>query len=391
MTKFVTNGVLTFYKNIPKVQSVRYDNVGEKVYSALKIQKVYAVFVSNVVDADEDLISWKDLSWVGQKIVNTDISVYVRSATSQASLQRTAWSGPYLNATTDISDFKDRYLQFAIVLTNTNISTMIYPIVRSVKVSYLSSDNSVKFFSKAFDLGFAPKHILLTYNGDVSEDSVVRFAVSGFDSVDINDYQYISPNKIQSLSELSTLSNKLKVMIEMVGDSGTLITIDEFALVFDGDQQLRLNEKFSSSSSWSSFSTDASESSSSLLKVSSSSSSVESNSSYSESSRSESTASESSESQSSDSSISISESIQSPSSASDFSDSESSGSEFSASESSLSDQSFSESSASESSASISSESTSSSSSSIDSSSSSSQAMGIGYMIIEGLVEPFKVS
>lgn len=112
-------------------------------------------------------------------------------------------------------------------------------------------------------MGFAPKHILLTYNADVSDESILRFAVTGFDSTDSSDYQYIDPNKVVELPELSILSDKFKLMVEMIGDTGIPIVLHEIGLMFSGDGQRRLNWESSSSSSESSVSSYSSSSSSS--------------------------------------------------------------------------------------------------------------------------------
>ena len=92
------------------------------------------------------------------------------------------------------------------------------------------------------------------------------------------------------MSELSVLSDKIKILIEIIGDSGVSINIHEFAMMFSGDQQLRVNDE-SSSSSTSSYSSSSSNSSSSstFYMTSSSSSSYSSPSSSSSSSSSSST------------------------------------------------------------------------------------------------------
>ena len=235
----------------------------------------------------------------------------LRSSTTEAGIVTASWNGPYLNAENDISDLKGMYLQFMVVLMNNsgtgsvnydNIVVGTTPIVSSISLSYLSSETAAKFYTKSFNLGFVPKHVLLTYNGDIPDDSIVRFAISGFDSVDATDYQYIDPNKIEELSGLSVLSDKIKVFIEMIGNSGVPTVIHEFALMFSGDDQLYLNNVSTSSSSSSSSSIDSSSSSSSNSSSSSSidsSSSSSSNSSSSSSSNSSSSSSLSSHSSSS--------------------------------------------------------------------------------------------
>lgn len=260
MTTININGVATSQDNIPDIVSVSFSHFGNKTYAAQKIEKMFGVFVSQPIEGDEGLISWSEVSWVAQKYADTDVYVYIKSSSTLTELEVASWHGPYLNSSNDISDIKGRYLQFMIVLANYGAATTNYgyipvastPIFSSIDLVYLSNSNAAKFYTTAFNLGFVPKHILLTYNGDIDADSVVRFAVSGFDSVDANDYQYIDPNKIEELSELSMLSNKIKLMIEMIGNTTTPIVIHEVALMFSGSQQLMVNDQSSSSSSESS-------------------------------------------------------------------------------------------------------------------------------------------
>jgi len=241
MTLFNINKVKQFYRYIPMIKTASFDYMGQKVHSATKVQKMYGYFVSKPVQADTEFASWEHLSWTGSKPAGTDIWLYVKSAETIGGLDTGTWTGPYLNTTNDISAIKNPFLQFMVILSmdGTGVNT---PAISGINLSYFSHQNESKFFTKTFDLGFVPKHVLLTYNGTVSEDSIVRFAVTGFDSIDPNDYQYIDPNKIEELSEISVLSDKIKVMIEMIGDNGVSVTIDEFALMFSGDQQIHPNQ-----------------------------------------------------------------------------------------------------------------------------------------------------
>jgi len=259
MTTININGVKTYSKDILNIRSVSFDYLGHKVYSAEKIQRMFGVFVSQPVEGESGLVSWKELSWSAQTFTGTDVFVYIKSSTLLG-LDSASWVGPYLNSANDISDLKGKYLQFMVVLVNygttnknyQNIDVAATPIFRSIELSYYSSSSAAKFYSTAFELGFVPKHILLTYNGDITSDAIVRFAVSGSDTILNSDYQYIDPNKIEELSELSLLSTKIKLMIEMIGSSSIPITIHEVALMFSGDQQLVLNDMSSSSLSESS-------------------------------------------------------------------------------------------------------------------------------------------
>ena len=288
----IINKTKTVSADINGINNISFDYLGEKVYSVEKIQKLIGVFISQTVVGENQLVSWKEVSWVAEKLEGTDIALYIKIATTESGLDNAEWNGPYYDSPTDLSDLKGKYLQFIIVLSNDgtgrrinyeHIEVASTPVLSSISLSYLSADTAIKFYTKAFDLGFVPKHVLLTYNNKITDDAIVRFAISGFDSIDSNDYQYIDPNKIEELSGLSTLSTKIKVLMEMIGDSSIPITIQEFALMFSGEDQLRLNKISSSSSNSSSSSIDSSSSSSSSVD-SSSSSSIDSSSSSSSSS-----------------------------------------------------------------------------------------------------------
>ena len=239
MSKITINKTSSYNKNIPNIRSISFDYMGGKVYSAEKIQRMYGVFVSQPIEGESSIVNWKEVIFTAQKYDGTDIYIYIKSSNTLTRLENAIWNGPYLNYTNDITGLTGRFLQFMIVLVNygvtninyENLDVAITPILSSISLTYFSSSSSSKFFTVAFDLGFIPKHILLTYNGDVSSDAIVRFAVSGFDSIDINDYQYIDPNKIEDLSDLSVLSTKIKLMIEMLGHSTIPTVIHEVALM----------------------------------------------------------------------------------------------------------------------------------------------------------------
>jgi hypothetical protein len=112
-------------------------------------------------------------------------------------------------------------------------------------------------FTKTFKIGFVPKQILLTYNAtNVDDDAIIRFAVSGTDTIDPAYYMYIDPNKIENLYEIGFDSGEIKIMLELGGVSGTDISVDEFALMLSGDTAKRINQEYMVSSSSSSSSSN---------------------------------------------------------------------------------------------------------------------------------------
>ncbi len=273
MSKININNVKSYNKNIPNIKTVNFNYLGDKVYSAQKIQKIIGVFLSNVIECDSGLVTWKEMICDYEKNNGTDIFLYVKCSSS-INFENSSWNGPYLNSINDISIFSGKYLQFMVVLyNNENVNTPTSPIFKSINISYYSSLSSSRFYSRAFDVGFVPKHVLLTYNADVTPNSIIRFAVSGFDTVDSSEYQYIDPNKIEELSDLSLLSDKIKLMVEIIGSSTIPVKIHEIAFMFSGDNNYTINDMSSSSLSYLSSSSSSSIDSSSTSSSSSSSSS----------------------------------------------------------------------------------------------------------------------
>lgn len=239
---YINNSLVSTDDSILEVANVKFNYLTNKIYSATKIERAYGIFVSNIIIANESFIRWNDLSWVGQIDAVSMINLFIRSSDSEAGINDSEWMGPYSNSGTDISSQEGKYIQFMAVLRNdTGLSP--FPIINSINVSFLSMNNLVQFFTKTFRIGFVPKQILLTYNAtNVDDDSIIRFAVSGTDTIDPAYYMYIDPNKIEDLYEIGFDSGDIKIMLELGGVSGTDIAIDEFALMLSGDTANRINK-----------------------------------------------------------------------------------------------------------------------------------------------------
>lgn len=273
MTNININGVKTITRNINNIVSVDFDYLGNKVYSAQKVRRLYAVYLSSPIVATSSILRWNSLIWGGEKDSNTEVYFYLRSASSEEALLLTEWSGPYLNTTSDISDQSERFLQVLIVLKNNGVNNGL-PRIDSMSFYYFVADNAARFYTKLFNIGFTPKHAVLTYNADEPDDAIIRFAISGEDTADTSKYQYINPNQIERLDALTYLSKNVKIMVEITGSSESATAVHEFAIMFGGDEATRLNKPFyeSSSTSTSTSSSLSSESSSDSLDSSSSSS-----------------------------------------------------------------------------------------------------------------------
>ena len=321
-TKITINQSIVVTDEITNISNVSFDYLDEKIYSADRYERIYGVFVSDPIIANSNLLKWNQISWDATKDDQSEVFLFVKYGDSEANLNSSGWSNILLTSPADISSFTGRYVQFMVVMRCDNTDFSV-PSVDRVNLSYFASETAVRFFTKTFPLGFKPKHVLLTYNAEETDDSVIRFAISGEDSADVSKYQYIDPNKIETLVDISKTSENIKVLLELIGSSETKVVVHEFALMFSGDEPSRVNKiaMESSSSSSSSFSSSSSSSSSSSLDSSSSSSLGESSSS---SSLGESSSSSSVDSSSSSSSTSIDSSSSSSSSLANSSSSSSS-------------------------------------------------------------------
>jgi len=280
MSQIIVNN-LTYTQNINGIKTVQFNYLGNKVYSATQIDRIYGVFLSTPIIASSKFLKWNNFSWEGERLNGTEIFIYARASTSESDLESAIWNGPYLNENGDISDIGGgAYLQFLLILRNNGNNT---PRIDSFNIGYLSSEDAIRFFTRSFEINFVPQHILLSYNATTSESDIIRFAISGEDTADTTTYQYIEPNKIEKLNEISFNSKYAKFMVELISSTNVPAVVHEFAVMFSGedDKVIRINKKYmeSSSSSFSTSSSSSFSSSSSSVDSSSSSSSVSSSSS----------------------------------------------------------------------------------------------------------------
>jgi hypothetical protein len=216
---------------------------GKPVFSANRIKRLLGVFDSQIVDATSFFLSWWKISWDATLPSGTKVYVYVRSASSESVIKNEDWHGPLLNKDGEnVSSQAGRYLQFRIVLFSCYSGNKIEtPEIRSLTAACRLSNTLVKFYTKTFNLGFKPKHALLTYNGTIPDDSVVTFAIAGTETTNFSDFQIITPDVITKLDDISEISEGFKVMISAIGSKEVPFIIDEFSVIVSGDGQTQLN------------------------------------------------------------------------------------------------------------------------------------------------------
>jgi len=271
MTNININKLFSHSESIRGLSSVSYYGTGSKTYSAITVEQMYGVFVSNVLIAPSQFLRWRT---VEIDCTNRDnIWIYIRNA-ANSDIETAEWQGPFKNEINSFESLTENLLQIMLVVSGNNLS---FPIVSGLKATFVSSQGAKYFFTKAFNLGFRAKHIALSYNAEKSSDAILRFAVTGEDTADLSKYQFIEPNRVEELYGIPLFSDKIKLMMEIAGDSGVPISVSEIAMMFSGDEAISINqEELITSSSSSSVSSSSSSSESSF---SSSSSSIDSSSS----------------------------------------------------------------------------------------------------------------
>lgn len=202
--------------------------MGNKVFSANQADKIYGVFVSQAIVAPSNFLRWDSFNI--DCLSTENIWVYVKNADSN--IGASPWVGPYKNFSNNINEMKKSLLQFMVVIKDDGL---LDTKIDEIEITYVSSENAKTFFSKTFNIGFRAEHILLTYNADESDDSVLRFAVAGENTIDSSKYQYIEPNKIQELYGIPLFSEKIKLMMEIAGDSGVPLKVHEISFIFGGE------------------------------------------------------------------------------------------------------------------------------------------------------------
>ena len=236
-SKMIADTVLSGQK-----YGVFYHPASQEVYGASVIQRLAARFESQPVDGGSDFLSWKQLHWENSLTGSAHLYTYVRTASTVTGLSASSWSGPYLNRTMDLAGFEGRYLQISMVLyADMESGVLQAPIVSNMGISSHVSSGAQLLFTKEFNLGFKPRHILLTYNGEIPEGSIVQFAIAGDDTVNQSDYQVITPNRIERLDDLPYLSDSIKIMMRATGSTEIPFVIDEFSLALSGDSQKVIN------------------------------------------------------------------------------------------------------------------------------------------------------
>lgn len=234
------------------IQKVTFHSISDTIHASMKIGKVIGVWESNFLDGSSSFLSWKKLIFTSTKYQNSDIYFFVYNTDSLLDIP--SWYGPYRNEETSLLDFKKQYIKIRFILVQSgeahnqyNYSNLpISPSIDSLTIQGVISGTSSKFFTQIIDIGFLPKYLMLTSESDIPDGAIVRYGVTSLDTIDENFYQFFDKDKITKLNKMPITGNKIKLLIEMSGNSGDPIVIHEIATMFSGEKQIFINKLHSS-------------------------------------------------------------------------------------------------------------------------------------------------
>lgn len=262
----------------------------QKIYSAKKNIDQKGIYESEPFFA-ANLSRWDVIEFISQLPYNTEVELYVRTASSRENLLNAEWQGPFeldnpneeydyydrygyyyspsyndyyfmdysyyledegviKTSSTDISYLSGQWIQFKLVLITQNRGWT--PKVFSILIKYITT-NAAMFYTTIFDLesianneraqtgNFDISRGILTWNGIVPSGGNIEFGIStkNLTSYDWGDYQIITPNKVFEVSEPG---KQFRIAAVLTSTDQDVAIIDEWAILFEcGDKDVKIN------------------------------------------------------------------------------------------------------------------------------------------------------
>jgi len=206
---------------IDEVGNTLYTLKGDnKFYSADKIEEERGEYVSEIFDGSNDLVKWETISWEAEQLLNTTVSVYVRSSTSQNDILIADWLGPFVNsqaAGVDISSMVGQFIQFKTVLTSSTKG--ITPSFYRASIQAITSE-SIHYFTTNFTMPTRINKGIITSQKVVPVSADIVFGINTTNSVDWTEYQPVDENRIFNVNQTG---HNLRVGIKFISPNRSLI------------------------------------------------------------------------------------------------------------------------------------------------------------------------
>jgi len=212
--------------------------------TAIKTEKITAIFKGPVINIHNDFGFWKELIWDEIKPNGSEVTIFLRSATTEDGLLEQPWiystssiigeSGTITRSLNNVG-LKGNYLQIKIEM-QVDVKD-ITPSVTNVTLKY-STKNSSYFFTNKFtiDLEDSAKKGLLTASISQPANTEIQFGISSENTVDWNKYQIITPDKFFDMD-----NKEFRVGIKFTSYDESLPVVNEFAILAGGEVLKGLN------------------------------------------------------------------------------------------------------------------------------------------------------
>ena len=209
-------------------------------------ERITAVFVSPILQVQEDIGFWKQLVWEEDKPEDTKITVCIRTGKDTEALQSQPWGvcfsseeGESNPITRDLNNvnLEGQFAQFRVSMeTRSNDKT---PKVTNATLIY-STKRAQYFYTVRFLLEDQSdiRKGLLTGTMTQPTNTEVTFGYNANNSSNWDDYTIIDRDKF---FELDNIDN-IKVGIRMVTYDESLPEVDEFGIMFSGDKINQVNK-----------------------------------------------------------------------------------------------------------------------------------------------------
>ena len=239
-------------------QTSDFDVVKDSVtaYTVEKNTKVTALYVSDVLKADEDFGFWKTITWK-QTVDLGRVVVALKVAETEEELATLGWQyyiseNPESNYTTTIGgeyvvvkdldkfNLKGRFMRFKVGLEATDAFEV--PVVSEFVITY-AAKHAVFFFTRKIKVskGSNIDNIVLTATYSTPSNTEVRFGLTNSNSANWEEYRLVNLDELISLP--SDWGNAIKVGVKLSSYSDVRYpVVQQLAFLLGTDTDNELNQ-----------------------------------------------------------------------------------------------------------------------------------------------------
>ena len=212
----------------------------------IPVERVTAVFVSPVLQVQEDIGFWKQIIWSEEKTDNTQITVCVRAGKTISEMRSNAWKpcfrsneGEASPISRDLNNVKleGQFAQIRVEMETDSSDES--PKTTSASLVY-STKRAQYFYTTKFSLENQSDVQKGLMTGMITQptNTEITFGYNASNSNDWDDYTIIDLDRFFTLPDI----DNIKVGIRMVSYDESLPVVDEFALLFSGEKLNLVNQ-----------------------------------------------------------------------------------------------------------------------------------------------------